>query len=77
MDAERVSEKSTRNDLDYAVESTAARNRSYFDLECSGLLQNPQEQCNPSESVPKEEIPAYAFQARWLQPLRRNTAAVP
>jgi hypothetical protein len=32
---ERVSEKTTRSDLDYSFESTAARNRSVFDRNCN------------------------------------------
>ena len=52
-----MSEKSTRNNLNYAVEFTAARNRPVLTSNAAWLLQNPQERYNPSESVPKKEIP--------------------
>jgi hypothetical protein len=55
---ERVSEKSTRNDLDYVFESRAARNRSVLATANAALVaQNPSGGYNPSVSAQKKEIP--------------------
>jgi hypothetical protein len=53
-----VSEKSTRNDLDYAVESTAARIRAVFRPELRRWPSyTAEERYNSSEPGPKKEIP--------------------
>ena len=53
-----MSEKSTRNDLDYAVESRAARNRSVFRPQMQHWSCNTnQEGYNLRESGLKKEIP--------------------
>jgi len=53
-----VSEKSTRNDLDYADESRAAPNRSVFRPEYQLCrCHTAEERYNPSESRLKKEIP--------------------
>jgi hypothetical protein len=55
-----VSEKSTRNDLDYAVESRAAQNRSVFRPQLQHWSCNThQEGYNFRESGLKKEIPNY------------------
>ena len=53
-----MSEKSTRNDLDYAVESRAARNRSIFRPELQLCpCHTAEERYNLCESELKKEIP--------------------
>jgi transposase InsO family protein len=53
-----VSEKSTRNNLDYTVESRAARNRSVFRPEFQLCpCHTAEEPYNSSESGLKKEIP--------------------
>jgi len=53
-----VSEKSTRNDLDYVFESRAARNRSVFATANAALVaQNPSGGYNSSVLAQKKEIP--------------------
>jgi hypothetical protein len=55
-----VSEKSTRKAPDYAVESTAARNRSVFRPKLRRWSsQTAEERYNSSESGLKKEIPDY------------------
>ena len=54
-----MSEKSTRKAPDYAVESTAARNRSVFRPKLRRWSsQTAEERYNSSESGLKKEIPA-------------------
>ena len=64
-----MSEKSTRNNLDYTVESRAARNRSVFRPEFQLCpCHTAEERYNPSKLGLKKDIPGNKLMGKRLQP---------